>query len=91
MNLSTFLAATSDKVKNPKTTSKKVNAGKKTRRGACGGELEANDECGFKERESVSDAGFGCFIQPGELRNARSKFRSFRHREIDSAKSERCE
>ena len=45
----------------------------------------------FKERESVSDAKFGCFIQPGELRNARSKFRSFRHREIDSAKSERCE
>ena len=63
----------------------------KTRRRTCGGEIEANVELGIKERESVPDAGLACIIQPGEFRNAKSKFRSFRHREIDRAKCERCE
>ena len=44
-----------------------VDAGKKTRRRTCGGEIEANVEFGIKERESISDAVFGCIIRLGEI------------------------
>ena len=44
------------------------------------GEIEADDEFGI-----------GCILQPGELWNAQSEFRSLKHREIDRVKCERCE
>ena len=47
-----------------------VGAREKTRRRTCGGEIEADGGFGIKVRESFSDAGFGCIIQPKGLLNA---------------------
>ena len=76
-------------MKKDKNHVEEVDTGKKTRIKTCGGEFEANVEFTIEERELISDAGFGCFVQPGELWNAKLEFRSFKHQEIDSARCER--
>ena len=50
-----------------------------------GGEIDAN-EYGIKERQPISDAGFGCIVQLGELWNAKLECRSFKQPEIDRAR-----
>ena len=85
MNLSMFSHSHFSPIGKTQNHVEEVDAGKKTRRRTCDSEIEADDEFGIKEPKSVSDAGFGCNIQPWELQNAKLKFRSFRHRETDSA------
>ena len=49
-----------------------MQEGKPWRR-TSGGEIEADVEFVIKERKSISDAGFGCVFQPGEIWNANSE------------------
>ena len=55
------------------------SSGKKDRRRACGGEIEASEFYIKKfERESISHVGFGYIPQPGELRTG-LEFGSHKH------------
>ena len=82
-----FLATISVGFKNPTTMSKRLMQERKPAEGRMMAKSKPTMSLVSRSVNTVADAGFGCIIEPGEVRNAKSTIRSFRHRETDSAET----